>query len=56
MELLTIEDIMKICGVGRPTATRLLRMKGCPTLPRVKGGKYLVPKDGFMAWLNGRDE
>lgn len=52
MELLTLEDIMQMLGISRRMATRILTMKGCPVLPRTKGGKYLVPRDSFIRWLN----
>lgn len=52
VEMLTIEDVMQLLNIGRPTATRILNSKKCPTLPRKKGGKYLVPKKAFLDYLD----
>ncbi len=51
MEIIGIEEVMKLLGCGRPTATRLLNTKGCPTLPRKKGQTFKVEKNAFMAWV-----
>lgn len=52
MELLTINDVMEMLGIGKTLATRLLKKTGCPLLPRRKGGKMLVPKEAFINWMN----
>lgn len=49
--IIGIEEVMKLTGVGRLTATRYLNTKGCPTLPRVKGAPYRVDQDAFLKWL-----
>ena len=51
MELLKIEDIMEILGVGREAATAIVNLPGCPCLPRRKGQTYRIPKDAFLAWI-----
>ena len=51
MEIIGIEEVMKLLGVGRPTATRILSTKGCPTLPRKKGQTFRVDKAAFLAWV-----
>lgn len=54
VDLIGIEDVMKMLGIGRVTATRLLNTDGCPTLPRKKGSPYLVEKEAFVRWLTRR--
>lgn len=51
MELIGVEEIMEMLHIGRPMATRLLQEKSCPTLPRIKGQKYRVVKNEFIAWF-----
>ncbi len=51
MNILTIEDVMQLLKCGRKTATRILSSKNCPTLPRVKGGKYLVLEKDFYEYI-----
>ena len=54
MELIGVKEVMGIFGVGRPTATRILQSKKCPTLPRKKNAPYLVQKDAFMRFIEGQ--
>ena len=54
IEILTLNDIMRLYGFARKEATRLVRMKGCPVLPRVEGAPYKVVKDEFEQWLRTR--
>ncbi len=51
MEIIGIEEVMKLLGCGRPTATRILNTKGCPTLPRKKGQTFKIEKQAFLAWI-----
>ena len=39
MEIIGIEEVMKLLGVGRPT------------LPRKKGQTFKVDKAAFLAWV-----
>lgn len=54
IRILTLKDIMKLYGFARKEATRLVRTKGCPVLPRVQGAPYKVIKDEFEQWLRTR--
>ncbi|MBR2999688.1 MAG: helix-turn-helix domain-containing protein [Oscillospiraceae bacterium] len=49
-EMWGVKDVMAYLGVGRATATRILHMRGCPTLPREKFGSYRVRKEAFIRW------
>lgn len=51
MEILRIEDVMKIVGCGKKYATQLLTTPGCPVLPRTKGQKFLIEREAFETWL-----
>lgn len=51
MKILYIEDVMEILQVGRKTATKILSSKNCPTLPRVKGGKYMILQEDFEDYI-----
>lgn len=53
MELLKIKDIMRLYGVGRPTATAWTEASGA-AMPRPKGGTYHVNKEKFENWLRRR--
>jgi len=49
--MIGIKEVMEMLGVGRPLATRYIqRYLG---KQRVKGQKYLVPKEHFIAWVQG---
>ncbi len=50
-KLLTVADVMERLGVSRRTAQRLLSDKRCPTLPRCKGGKYMITEAGWVAYM-----
>lgn len=52
--ILSLKEIMGIYGFTRKEATRLVRTKGCPVLPRVEGAPYRVIKDEFEQWLRTR--
>ena len=52
--ILSLKEIMDIYGLARKEATRLVRTKGCPLLPRVEGAPYRVIKDEFEQWLRTR--
>ena len=54
LEILTMKDIMELYGFARKEATKLVRTKGCPVLPRVEGAPYKVVKDEFETWLRTR--
>jgi len=49
--LIGIKDVMVLLNVGRPTATRYMqRYLG---KARKKNEKYLVSREGFIAWIQG---
>ena len=52
--ILSLKEIMDIYDLARKEATRLVRTKGCPVLPRVEGAPYRVIKDEFEQWLRTR--
>lgn len=52
METLTLDDIRKMCGVGRELAERYARQSGA-LLPRPNRGKYIVVRKTFEEWLKG---
>lgn len=54
IQILTLYDIMQLYGFSRKEATRLVRTKTCPVLPRVEGAPYKVVKDEFEQWLRTR--
>ena len=49
--LLTVNDIMKMCGISRRMATKLIMDKGCPKLPHNKGEKIYVTEAGWNAYM-----
>ena len=53
MELIGIKEIMALLQVSRREADRIASLPGCPCLPRVKGGKVRIPKEAFLAWVEG---
>lgn len=54
IKIITMKDVMELYGLARKEATKLLKTRGCPLLPRVDGGPYRVVKDEFEAWLRSR--
>lgn len=53
MELLSIKDIMRLYGVGRPTATAWAEASGA-AMPRGKGQTYRVNREKLEAWIRRR--
>ena len=51
MEIISLEDVMRLLNVSRKEATRILNMPGCPKLPRTKGQRFRVIKDPFLEWI-----
>lgn len=51
--LIGIKDIMKLYGVGRPTATEWAEASGA-AMPRRKGQTYRVNRERFESWLRRR--
>ena len=47
----SVDDIMKILDIGRNQAYKLANSGKFPT--RKIGRKILIPKAGFMKWLEG---
>jgi hypothetical protein len=54
IEIISLSKIMDLYGFSRKEATKLVRTKGCPVLPRVDGAPYRVIKDEFESWLRSR--
>lgn len=52
--ILRMDEIMNLYRLTRKEATKLLKTKGCPVLPREHGAPYRVIKDEFEVWLRNR--
>lgn len=50
IEIIGLREVMAY-GFGRETARALLNVRGCPVLPRVKGGTYRIDRRAFEEWL-----
>lgn len=50
-----IKGMMEYLGCGKHTATRILNTKGCPVLPRGKGGTYRIREADFDKWISKRN-
>lgn len=46
----TVEDIMKIMGVGRKAVYALIRRKEFRAI-QIKGAGYRIPRESFDEWL-----
>ncbi len=53
MELIGIDEVMELLQVSRKEATRIANLPGCPCLPRVKWGRFRIPKEAFIEWIRG---
>lgn len=53
MKLITIKDIMRTYGVGRPTATAWAAQSGA-ALERVPKAPYCVDADALEKWLKAK--
>ena len=53
MELIGLKEVAQLLQISRREATRILNLPGCPTLPRCKKGRFRVPKEAFLAWMEG---
>lgn len=51
MELIGLKEVAEMLNMNEKTATKILQMPGCPTLPRAKGDSYLVVKEALARWL-----
>nr|DAP67697.1 MAG TPA: excisionase [Caudoviricetes sp.] len=45
------EDPIRLLGEYHLRARKWLNLRGCPVLPRGRGGRYRVLKDEFERWL-----
>ena len=46
----TVDELMKILGVGRKAVYSLIHQKAFPSI-RINSVGYRIPKDSFHAWL-----
>ena len=47
---LCADDVAGVLGISRAGAYTLVKSKG---FPRIKiGGRYVIPKDKFLEWIN----
>lgn len=54
IEIIGMNEIIALYGFARKEATKLLKTRGCPVLPREDGAPYRVIKDEFEKWLRSR--
>lgn len=54
IEIITVPDIMELYGFKRDEVYKLLKVKGCPVLPRSETAPYRLIKDEFERWLRSR--
>lgn len=52
--ILGMNEILKLYGLSRKEATKLLNTKGCPVLPRESGEPYRVIQEEWEKWLRTR--
>jgi len=52
--IIGIKEMMELYNFTSKEAYRLVMTRGCPVLPRRRGGPYKVIKDEFESWLRGR--
>lgn len=51
-ETITLSEIQRDLGIGRTLAERYARESGA-LLPRAKGGRYVISRKKWNAWLKG---
>lgn len=54
IEIITPADIVELYGFKRDEVYKLLKVKGCPVLPRSETAPYRLIKDEFERWLRSR--
>lgn len=54
IEIIGIKDIVELYGLNKDETYKLLRVKGCPVLPREPHAPYRIIKDEFESWLRSR--
>lgn len=54
LDLIGIEEIMRMTGKGRATVTRWLNDPECPTFPRHKHEPYMVERNDFITWYSSQ--
>ena len=47
----TVDDLMKILGVGRKAIYSLIRKKAFPAI-RIMSVGYRIPRESFEAWMH----
>lgn len=52
--IIGIKDIIELYGLNETEVYKLVQTKGCPVLPRKRGGPYRIIKDEFETWLRSR--
>jgi len=53
--IMTIKDVMQVCGVGRPTATQICLDSECPKVPRKKNQQFFIYTARFINWIAGQE-
>ncbi len=54
LDLIGIDEIMRMTGRGRATVTRWLNDPECPTFPRHKHEPYMIERNDFITWYAGQ--
>lgn len=53
-ELLDVEAASRLLGVHRNTLYRLIRTDDLPALRLTRGGRWRVPRQGLLDWIDAR--
>ena len=48
-----VKDVARLCNISYSKARELINIETCPCL--VVGRRILIPKEGFINWLNNRN-
>lgn len=54
INLINVNDIVKIYNISKSTAYELLHTKGCPIVKGGNGKRFLVVQEEFERWLNSK--
>ena len=50
--MMTVPEMAKLMRISTWKAYQLVKIEGCPSI--VFGSRIIIPRDAFLAWIEGR--
>ncbi len=50
--MMTVQEMAELMRISTWKAYQLVKVEGCPSI--VLGSRIIIPRDAFLAWIEGR--